>query len=65
MLQCAGFSLQWLLLLGTVGSRAHRLQQLWDVGSVGVALGIQGTSLAVVAHGLRGSTTCGVFLDMG
>ena len=27
-LRCAGFSLQWLLLLWSTGSRAHRFQQL-------------------------------------
>ena len=36
----AGFSLQWLLLLQSMGSRVSRLQQLQDTGS------------AVAAHGL-------------
>ena len=32
-LQCMGFSLQWLLLLWSTGSRASGLQQLWLLGS--------------------------------
>ena len=36
-LRCVGFSLQWLLLLQHVGSRAHGLQWLWHAGSVVVA----------------------------
>ena len=31
-LQCIGFSLQWLLLSQSTGSRVHGLQQLWDQG---------------------------------
>ena len=33
-LRCVGFSLQWLLLLGSMSSRAHWLQQLWRMGLV-------------------------------
>ena len=33
----AGFSLQWLLLLRSTGSRAHRLQEMQRMGSVVVA----------------------------
>ena len=33
-LQCTGFSLQWLLLLPSTGSKAHRLQYLWRTGLV-------------------------------
>ena len=36
-LQCAGFSLQRLLLLRSTGSRAHRLQWLWLAGLVALA----------------------------
>ena len=32
-LWCTGFSSQWLLLLQSMDSRAHRLQQLWLSGS--------------------------------
>ena len=33
-LWCAGFSLRWLLLLWSTGSRAHGLQELWRTGLV-------------------------------
>ena len=36
-LQREGFFLRWLLSLQSLGSRAHRLQQLQHVGSVVVA----------------------------
>ena len=38
-LRCTGFSLQWLLLLRSMGSRAQA-QQLWLTGSVVVAHGL-------------------------
>ena len=34
LLQCMGFSLQWLLLWQSTDSRARELQHLWHVGSV-------------------------------
>ena len=43
--------------------QARRLQQLWHVGSVVVAHGLQSTGSVVVAHGLSCSTACGIFLD--
>ena len=33
-LPCVGFSLQWLLLLPSMGSKAHRRQYLWRTGLV-------------------------------
>ena len=33
-LLCVGFSLQWLLLLPSMGSKAHRRQYLWRTGLV-------------------------------
>ena len=45
--------------------QAHRLQQLWHVGSVVVACGLQSTGSVVVAHGLSCSVACGIFLDQG
>ena len=36
---CAGFSLRWLLLLQSMGSRVRRLQQLHHMGSVVATLG--------------------------
>ena len=57
-LQCAGFSLQWFLLLQSPGSRhaglsscGPRAQQLWPAGS------------AAVAHGPSCSVACGIFPD--
>ena len=59
-LGCTGFSLQWLLLLRSTGSRRTGFsscgtwaQWLWHAGSV------------VVAHGLSGSAACGIFPDQG
>ena len=59
-LPCAGFSLRWLLLLRSTGSRCTGFsscgvwaQQLWLAVSV------------VVAHRLSCSVACGIFLDQG
>ena len=54
-LWCAGFSLQWLLLLRSTGSR--------HVDSVVVAHGLQSTGSVVVGHGVSCSAACGIFLD--
>ena len=63
-LHCSGFSLQWLLLLQSTGSRACRLQQLWHVGSVVVAPGLQSSGSVVVAHGLSCYiVACEIFPD--
>ena len=63
-LWCMGFSLRWLLLFPSVGSRrmgcsswGTRAQQLWHVGSRAQA--------QFVAHGLSCSMTCGIFPDQG
>ena len=55
--QCTGFSLQWLLLLQSMGSRR--------AGSVVVALGLQSTGSVVVVHGLSCSAACGILPDQG
>ena len=47
------------------GPQARRLQQLWHVGSVVVARGLQSTGSVVVAHGLSCSVACGIFPDQG
>ena len=52
-LQCKGFSVWWLLLLQSIGSRA--------CGSVVVASWIQSTGSTVVAHGLSCCAACGMF----
>ena len=56
---CAGFSLQWLLLLQSRGSRAPRLQWLWLPGSRAQVQ--QLWCMGLVA--LR--VACGIFLDQG
>ena len=45
--------------------QAHGLQQLWHMGSVVVARGLQSTGSVVVAHQLSCSVACGIFLDQG
>ena len=42
-LQCAGFSLQWLLLLRSTGPRAAGFGRLQHVGSGVAAPGLEGT----------------------
>ena len=52
--QCTGFSLQWFLLLQSIGSRHVGFRSCsTQVGSV------------VVVHRLSCSTACGIFLDQG
>ena len=41
------------------GLQARRLQQLWHVGSVVVARGLQSAGSVVVTHGLSCSAACG------
>ena len=50
-LRGVNFSLQWLLLLGSMGSMACKLQQLWHMGSVFAASRLQST----------GSISCGAW----
>ena len=52
-LQCAGFSLWWLLLVRSTGSRRVGFSSCGTWASV------------VVAHGLSGSAACEIFLDQG
>ena len=56
-LWCAGFSLCWLLLLQSTGSRY--------MASVVVAHGLKSTGSIVVVHGLSCSMACGIFPDQG
>ena len=60
-----GFSLRWLLLLLSPGSRAPGFQQLWCVGSVVVAPGFWSTGSVLVEHRLSCSAACGIFTDQG
>ena len=64
-LQCAGFSLKWLLLLQSTGSRVHGPPQLWHVGSAVAAPRLWSRGSVVVAHDLSCSTACGFFPDQG
>ena len=64
-LLCTGFSLRWLLLFQTTGSRAHRLQQLQHMSSVAGAPGLESTGSVDVAHGLNWSAACEIFTDQG
>jgi len=50
-LQRAGFSLWWLLVLWSTGSRAHRLQQFWHTGSVVVFPGSRAQALRLWCTG--------------
>ena len=45
--------------------QAHRLQQLWHMGSAVVAHGLQSAGSVVVAHGLSCSATCRILPDQG
>ena len=56
-LQCAGFSLLWLLLLRSRGSSVHRLQHSQFPGFTAQA--------QYLAHRLSCSVACGVFPDRG
>ena len=64
-LLCVGFSLQCLFLLQSIGSKVHRLEQLWHVHSIAVAPGLYSTGSVVAAHGLSCSTAHRIFLDQG
>ena len=56
---CSGFS------CCGAGLQAHGLQQLWHMGSVVVAHGLQSAGSVVVAHGPSCSAACGIFPDQG
>ena len=52
-------------LVAEHGLWVRGLQQLWHVGSVVVAHGLQSAGSVVVAHGLSCSAACGIFPDQG
>ena len=63
----SGVAVQKLLiavasLVAEYGLQEHRLQQLQHVGPV---LGLQSSGSIAMAHGLSGSTACGIFPDQG
>ena len=57
-----GFSLRWLLLLPSTGSRVCGLQQLWHLGSVGWLIGSREQGQQLWCTGLV-AVTCGIFPD--
>ena len=65
LLRCVGFSLRWLLLLQSTGSRCTSFSSCGTQASVAVARGLQSAGLVVVAHGLSCSAACGIFPDQG
>ena len=64
-LRCAGFSLQWLLLLWSTGSRRAGFSNCGSWASVVVVRGLWSTGSVVVVHGLSCSAACGIFQDQG
>ena len=64
LLQCAGFSSRWLLV-AEHRLQVHGLQQLWCVGSIVVARGLQSAGSVVMVHRLTCSRACGIFPDQG
>ena len=64
-LRYAGFSLQWLLLLLSTGSRRTGFNSCGAWASVAVARGLYSAGSVVVAHGLSCSAACGIFPSQG
>ena len=64
-LWCTDFSLWWLLLLQSAGSRARGLQSLRPTGSVVVAPGLQSIGSILVAHRRGCPMACEIFPDQG
>ena len=62
-LKCTGFSLQWLLLLHSSGSRCTGFSGCGARAPVVVARGLWSAGSVVVGHGLSCSTACGIFPD--
>ena len=65
LLQCAGFSLWWLPLLQSTGSRHAGFSSCGTVGSVVVAHGLWSAGSVVVVHRLSCSAVRGIFPDQG
>ena len=62
LLRCPGFSLLWLLLLWSMGSRALDLQKLLLQNSVVATRRLSSTGSGIVAHKLSCPMTCGILL---
>ena len=65
LLQCAGLSLRWPLLLQSTGSRHAGLSSCGSRASVVVARGLQSAGPAVVVHRLSRSAACGLLPGQG
>ena len=57
--------LRLLIAMAPMDSRVHRLQKLWQMGSVVVAPRFQSTGSIIVAHRLSCSMACGIFPHQG
>ena len=64
-LRCVGFSLQWLLLLRSTGSRHAGFSSCGTRAQYLRLTGSRAQGSVVVAHGLSCSATCGIFPDQG
>ena len=64
-LWCVGFSLRWLLLLRSTGSRHQGFSSCGMRASVVVARGLYSAGSVVVAHELSCSAAYGIFPDQG
>ena len=71
-LRCVGFSLRWLLLLRSTGSRHESISSCGTRASVVVALGLSSCGSRALEHrlsscgaGLSCSAACGIFPDQG
>ena len=64
-LQRAGFSLWWLFLLWSTGSRMHGFQELQHVGSVVTVPRLQHTGSRAVVQQLNCCKTCRIFPSQG
>ena len=65
LLQHMAFSLRWLLLLWSTGSRCVGFSSCDMWASVVVVRELQSAGSVVVAHGLSCSAACGIFTDQG
>ena len=64
-LQFTGFSLWWLLLLWSTGSRRSGFSSSGTWAHLVVACGLQSTGSVVVAHRLSCFVACGILPDQG
>ena len=65
LLQCAGFSMWWLLLLQSTSPRCKNFSSCTTWVPVVLDCQVQSAGSVVVTCGLSCSPTCGIFLDQG